>query len=105
MIFRTGRPPPNGFRMDEREPMPVKTSAATHRKVPRRKAAGLAPARETIAAAAVELGGVERLVAWIREDAKNESVFWGSLYPKLIAVQLDGDGGGPVARELVIRFV
>lgn len=63
------------------------------------------PAREAIAAAAVELGGVERLVAWIREDAKNESVFWASIYPKLIALQLEGEGGGPVAHEVVVRFV
>ncbi|MDB5692345.1 MAG: hypothetical protein JWO81_1408 [Alphaproteobacteria bacterium] len=63
------------------------------------------PAREAIAAAAVDLGGVERLVAWVREDAKNESVFWASIFPKLIPLQLAGEEGGPVALELVIRFV
>jgi hypothetical protein len=63
------------------------------------------PARAAIAAAAAELGGVERLVAWIREDTKNESVFWASIYPKLIALQLDGEEGGPPALELVVRFV
>ncbi|MEA3002163.1 MAG: hypothetical protein QOH81_951 [Sphingomonadales bacterium] len=62
-------------------------------------------AREAIAAAAVDLGGVERLVAWVREDAKNESVFWASIYPKLIPLQLAGEEGGPVGIELVIRFV
>ena len=70
-----------------------------------RKKVRSTPARETIAAAAVELGGVERLVAWIREDAKNESVFWASIYPKLIALQLEGENGGPVAHEVVVRFV
>jgi hypothetical protein len=62
-------------------------------------------AREAIAAAAVDLGGVERLVAWVKEDAKNESVFWASIYPKLIPLQLAGEDGGPVAIELVVRFV
>lgn len=62
-------------------------------------------AREAIAAAAVDLGGVERLAAWVREDAKNESVFWASIYPKLIPLQLAGEEGGAVGLELVIRFV
>ena len=65
----------------------------------------VAPAREVIAAAAAELGGVERLVAWVRKDDKNESVFWGSLFPKLIAVQLEGEEGEPAAQEIVVRFV
>jgi hypothetical protein len=68
-------------------------------------ASGVVPARAVIAAAAAELGGVERLVAWVRKDDKNESVFWGSLFPKLIAVQLEGEEGGPAAQEIVVRFV
>jgi hypothetical protein len=63
------------------------------------------PAREAIAAAAVDLGGTERLVAWVQEDAKNESVFWGSIYPKLIPLQLTGEEGAPLAVELNVRFV
>ena len=71
----------------------------------KRRSARVTPARETIAAAAVELGGVDRLVAWVLKDDKNESVFWSSLFPKLIAAQLEGEGGGPVAQEIVVRFV
>jgi hypothetical protein len=41
----------------------------------------------------------------VKEDAKNESVFWASIYPKLIPLQLAGEDGGPVAIELVVRFV
>ena len=63
------------------------------------------PAREVIAAAAVELGGVERLVAWVRKDDKNEGVFWGSLFPKLIALQPESDAAEPVAYEVIVRFV
>ncbi len=40
--------------------------------------------KEAILAAADELGGVERLVAWVKEDPKNETIFWGTVYPKLI---------------------
>jgi hypothetical protein len=63
------------------------------------------PAREVIAAAAVELGGVERLVGWVKEDVKNEGVFWGSLFPKLIALQSEAAAAEPVAYEVVVRFV
>lgn len=63
------------------------------------------PSRDAIAAAAAEVGGVKRMVAWIREDAKNESIFWASIYPKLVSLQLEGEGGGPVSHEVVVRFV
>lgn len=58
-------------------------------------------AKDAIAEAAEKLGGVNRLVAWAKEDAKNESVFWGSIYPKLIPVQISGEDGKaiPVAVE------
>lgn len=52
--------------------------------------------KDAIAQAAAELGGVERLVAWAREDKANERLFWGSIYPKLLPLQVTGDGGGPV---------
>jgi hypothetical protein len=62
-------------------------------------------ARDLIASAAHELGGAERLVAWARQDAKNEAVFWGTLYAKLIPLPLAGDEEGPIQHELSIRFV
>lgn len=55
-----------------------------------------AAAKEVIAAAAAELGGQTRLVAWAREDAKNEHAFWATIYPKLLPLQVSGEGGGPV---------
>src|SRR3954464_5354388 len=48
-------------------------------------------AKDAIAAAADRLGGVDRLVAWVQEDPANERIFWGSIYPKLIPVQVQGD--------------
>jgi hypothetical protein len=46
-------------------------------------------AKEAIALAAEGLGGTDRLIAWAQEDAKNEHTFWGTIYPKLIAVTVD----------------
>lgn len=53
-------------------------------------------AKDAIAQAADELGGAKRLVAWAKEDKLNERVFWGSIYPKLLPLQVTGAGGGPV---------
>lgn len=53
-------------------------------------------AKEAIALAAEGLGGAERLVAWAKEDPLNERVFWGSIYPKLLPVQLTGDPANPI---------
>lgn len=41
-------------------------------------------AKEAIEEAAEQLGGVNRLVEWAREDPLNERLFWGSVYPKLL---------------------
>lgn len=54
-------------------------------------------AKDAIATAAEKLGGVDRLVAWAQEDEKNEAAFWTSIYPKLLPLQLTGEGGGPIA--------
>lgn len=49
-------------------------------------------AKEAIALAAEQLGGHERLVAWVREDPKNESAFWTTIYPKLIPIDVKASG-------------
>jgi hypothetical protein len=64
-------------------------------------------AKDAIAAAAEALGGANRLVAWAQEDPANERIFWGSIYPKLLPLQVTGDGGGPVrivASELDLKL-
>lgn len=53
-------------------------------------------AKEAIAAAAEGLGGTPRLIAWAKEDAKNEAAFWTSIYPKLLPLQVTGEGGGAI---------
>lgn len=54
-------------------------------------------AKEAIALAAEQLGGAARLVEWAKEDPGNEKVFWGTIYPKLLPLQVTGEGGGPVS--------
>lgn len=54
-------------------------------------------AKEAIAEAADELGGVDRLVAWVKEDPSNERVFWGTIYPKLLPLTVNGDSSNPVS--------
>lgn len=62
-------------------------------------------AKDAIAMAAQELGGTERMVAWAKEDAANERVFWGTIYPKLLPLQLTGEGGGPLRIEEIRRTI
>lgn len=60
-------------------------------------------AKDAIARAADELGGADRLVAWAQEDPANERVFWGTIYPKLLPLQVTGEGGGALVVEIT-RF-
>lgn len=58
-------------------------------------------AKEAIQYAAEGLGGAERLCQWAKEDPANEKVFWGTIYPKLLPLQVTGEGGGPLTVEIV----
>jgi hypothetical protein len=49
-------------------------------------------AKDAIAEAAEKLGGAARLVEWVQEDPLNERVFWGTIYPKLLPLQVNGAG-------------
>jgi len=60
-------------------------------------------AKDMIANAAVELGGMDRLVAWAREDPLNERAFWAQIYPKLLPLQVAGESGGPL-NVVIQRF-
>ncbi len=60
-------------------------------------------AKDAIAAAAEALGGANRLVEWAKEDPLNERAFWATIYPKLLPLQVTGEGGGPLTVEIV-RF-
>ena len=65
-------------------------------------------AKEAIALAAERLGGVERLVEWVQEDPSNEKVFWGTVYPKLLPLQVNGAGDNGEhlhAAKIVVELV
>lgn len=53
-------------------------------------------AKDAISMAAEKLGGTDRLVEWVQEDSANERVFWGTIYPKLLPLQVHGDGIAPI---------
>jgi hypothetical protein len=62
-------------------------------------------AKDAIAMAAEQLGGADRLVAWAQEEPQNERVFWGTIYPKLLPLQVTGEDGGPVQIAEIRRVV
>ena len=55
-----------------------------------------ASAKEAIILAVETLGGAKRLGEWAKENPANERIFWGNIYPKLLPLQLTGEGGGPM---------
>jgi hypothetical protein len=60
-------------------------------------------AKDAIAEAAENLGGSERIVAWAQEAPENERAFWSTIYPKLIAVQVDANHSGQVVAQVVFK--
>ena len=64
-------------------------------------------AKDAIAEAAESLGGSARLTAWAKEDPANERVFWGTIYPKLLPLQVNGagDNGEHLIRIIERRIV
>lgn len=61
-------------------------------------------AKEAIAAAADALGGADRLAKWAKESTANERVFWGTIYPKLLPLQVTGEGGSPIKTDGTLRI-
>lgn len=62
-------------------------------------------AKDVIQQAAERLGGVDRLVDWVKLDPANEKVWWGTIYPKLIPLTLSGDADNPLLTGLTVQFV
>ncbi len=50
-------------------------------------------AKDMIADCAAKLGGTQRLVEWAKEAPENERIFWGTIFPKLLPLQLSGEVG------------
>lgn len=60
-------------------------------------------AKDVIAQVAEGLGGAERLQKWVNEDSKNEAAFWISIYPRMLPLQVTGEGGGPVSIQITSK--
>lgn len=72
-----------------------KTGGGSRKGIPNKATASV---KEAIEFAAREVGGGERLAEWVKESPDNERVFWASIYPKLLPLQVaaTGDGTPPV---------
>lgn len=49
-------------------------------------------AKEAIALAFDELGGVDELVAWAKSDPDHRKVFYSQIWTKIIPLQVNGSG-------------
>lgn len=58
-------------------------------------------AKEAIAKAFDEIGGVDGLVEWAQKNDEHKKVFYGTIYPKLLPLEVDAK----VAGEIVGRIV
>lgn len=58
-------------------------------------------AKDAIAMAADRLGGTDRLVEWVKEAPENERIFWGSIYTRLLPLQVGGDPDAPLQVQIV----
>jgi hypothetical protein len=61
-------------------------------------------AKDAIAAAAERLGGIDRLVEWVRADPNNERIFWGTIYTKLLPLQVSGDPSAPLVSKIIVAW-
>jgi hypothetical protein len=50
--------------------------------------------REMIIAATEKIGGLRRLVDWIKEDPKHELLWWTQIWPRLLPLRIAGSGPG-----------
>lgn len=63
-------------------------------------------AKAMIEEAADRMGGVDRMVKWIKADEANERAFWSSIYPKLLPLQVNGAGkNGEHLAKLTVEYV
>jgi hypothetical protein len=62
-------------------------------------------AKDAIAGAADRLGGVDRLVEWVRANPSNEASFWQHIYPKLLPLQGSGDPDAPVISKITLEWL
>jgi hypothetical protein len=62
-------------------------------------------AKNAIALVAKGLGGSDRMLAWVQEDPANEKLFWSSIYPKLLPLQVANADGESFKTTRTVEFV
>ncbi len=75
MTFKVGDPKPPGSGRKPGQVMPRTLNA-----------------RRVIETAFERIGGMNRLVAWIKEDPRNEFAFMTQMYTRLLPVRMEGQG-------------
>lgn len=60
-------------------------------------------AKDAIAQVANGLGGADGMLRWAKADEANERVFWGTIYPKLLPLQVSSDPDAPLLVQVVTR--
>lgn len=62
-------------------------------------------AKDMIQNAADELGGLQRMVAWVKESPENEKHFWTSIYPKLLPLQVNANVNQTSISKIEVELV
>jgi hypothetical protein len=62
-------------------------------------------ARDAIAQAFDRIGGIEAFVDWIEASEDHRKLFYATLYPKLLTLQVTGKGGAALAQITRIELV
>jgi hypothetical protein len=62
-------------------------------------------ARDVIAQAFDRIGGIEAFVDWIESSEDHRKLFYATLYPKLLTLQVTGKGGAALAQITRIELV
>jgi hypothetical protein len=92
------------FDQMEESPMHERAPAAAGRTA---KFAGkpVTAARDAIALAFEEVGGVSALAAWVEASEDNRKIFYATIYAKIIPLQPGGDAEDPVIHEIRRTFI
>lgn len=57
-------------------------------------------AKEAIAEAFENMGGIQALVEWAGKNDDNRKVFYSQIWPKIVPLQIGGEPGNPLRTEM-----
>lgn len=62
-------------------------------------------AKEAIAEAFERMGGTAALVAWADQNDDHRKVFYGTIYPKLLPLQVNAELAGKMVHEVTHKII